>query len=80
MRAEDGLELFKNCTRQSSERLTIHDGGSETCHTIGLAMYYTKTNKQNLPAPSHGPTVRSSVMDWIHITELRRPSNVRGRF
>ena len=32
IRAEDGLEMFKNYTRRSSQLLTIHNGGSETCH------------------------------------------------
>ena len=53
IRAEGGLEMFKNYTRQSYQLLTIHNGGCETYHTICRAMY-TKTNKENRPAPSHG--------------------------
>ena len=39
LRAEDGLEMFKNCTRQSWQLLTIHNGGNKTWHTIGLDIY-----------------------------------------
>ena len=47
--------MFKNYTRQYQQLLTIHNGGSRTCHTIGLAIgYTTTTNKQNRPVPSHG--------------------------
>ena len=39
IRAERELEMFKSYTRQSQQLITIHNGGSGTCHTIVLAIY-----------------------------------------